>query len=214
MRNIISFVFALIVLLSGCSTTSHYNETRCTTVYDSVLMEVYSNNANPPNKTDFDGLIEQLDKYSICKKENIKIYFYNNIDMMGLVFWPMNIIKNLEKKSRITKDYNKSDSHLKVFIVYLPGIYGELNKHNNAGIQYGYDSIAIFGTKSDNSRESVLLHEFLHIMNLVNRKRRTGPPVNPKRPTHCNNDKCVMFWIVRKEIWLCPLCKSDINRLK
>jgi hypothetical protein len=104
-------------------------------------------------------------------------------------------VRQFEQNHRQVHDENPNDKILVVFVSYLPGIYVNGSVRSIAGIQYGDTSFAIFRTITDNSWEGVvLLHELGHMLTIAKAGNRAAEPINPKRPNHCNDSSCVMFW--------------------
>lgn len=114
-------------------------------------------------------------------------------------------IMELEKTSRT---HRTQGDHLTAYFLFLNGDYsGNSGNSKVLGVAYGSTSMAIFGkTVKDYSggvaeppvtalETTVILHEFGHILGLVN----NGTPMatahqDEPHGKHCNNEDCLMYY--------------------
>lgn len=187
------------------------------TLYDRVVIEIYSTDVTPPEDKTFEIFKQKLEEFRICKVDRIFIIPQKPVKHDS-VFWNGNSLRALERKHRTIFDPDPDDRFLNVYIAIVPGNHAAPGKQNVIGLQYDDTSIAVFYRKAFNHsyRAALLLHELGHVIGLVDRDFRDdkfGPPVNPQRPQHCNVEKCVMFWRVNpKGVFDCR-CKKDLLRL-
>ena len=146
-------------------------------------------------------------------------------------------IRNLEDKHR---DYFKMENDIVAYILYLNGEYSE--DSNVLGIAYGASSAVIFKERIDeinipiwainlvdntDYEKSVLVHEFGHLLAMVNigyesERNHEG------QEHHCRYDDCVMYHSVETVSIInlitqeepkppsdfCSDCRHDLNKLK
>jgi len=182
------------------------------TVYDSVIIEIQPTEKCDVHSDSIKALIDCLDRYSIVDRDNVKIVRRTRI-MTARDSWPSDKIKNLVVRHRRIFDL-KDDRNLRLFMLFLPGNYNSVNDDRDsvAAFHRGRGEIVVFRNRTALGNTEVLLHEIGHALGLVDRDHRDGSPINEKRPQHCNNKKCTMFWIVNTTE-LCELCVRDISKL-
>ena len=196
MRN--KFATSLVLLLlPACVTPQKLNlspQNNEPTYFDSITIEVvYTERSKPSNKA-LNFLTESLREINISHKITI---IKRQLSHPPVVPWTSALIRQFEAQHRLLKEDTPADRNLKLFVVYLPDFYLEGDRTSIAGLQYEDSSFAIFMSKLKRKYEgSVLLHEFGHIIHLVRLRAREEEPINPKKPRHCNDNKCVMFWKV------------------
>lgn len=150
----------------------------------------------------------------------------------------MDDIKKMEKEHR---DYRNSGSDIVGYILYLNGFYSE--DSNVLGIAYGPSSIAIFKEKIDDINipiwaitqlsssdyeKSVVVHEFGHLLALVNIGYESDRDHEDTKENHCRFDDCVMYYAIETaSIYnlitqedpkppsdFCEHCRHDLENLK
>lgn len=147
-----------------------------------------------------DFLTERLNKNSIN-------FVYTQIASPGKAKYSVDDIKNIEKSNRTV--FNK-DSNLGAYFLFLDGEFVENSGSSKVlGIAYTNTSMVIFeetvkdlsggiGEPATYKLESaVALHEFGHILGLVN----AGTPLKSNHQDvahghHCDNENCLMYWTV------------------
>lgn len=151
-------------------------------------------------------------------------------------------IINLEKKHR--NNFNKE----KTIVLYIIYLNGEYKEENVLGIAYSSSSFAIFKEKINNIKiplwarllgvdnsdfeKSVLVHEFGHILALVNINYKSDFDHEDKEnPNHCKNESCVMYYAIESspESYIsnyintgnpeppndyCNYCKNDLEKIR
>jgi len=193
------YTLLLIILLPACIATPKTppRESQGPTYFDSVTIELVYTERGKPSDAALKFLTTNLKTLNIASQI---IIVRRQVVYPPIVPWTTSLIKEFEKKHRLIIDQDPENRHLKLFIAYLPDFYLQGTRNNIAGLQYEDSSFAVFIGKIKRKHEgSVLLHEFGHIIGLVARDSREGAPVNPDRPSHCNDTKCVMFWRIPGE---------------
>ena len=187
----------LILLLPACAAPQKLDsplQINEPTYFDSIILEVVYTKQSKPSDKALNFLTKCLSEVNISHKITI---IKRQLSHPPVIPWTSAQIRQFESKHRLFKEDTPTDRDLKLFVAYLPDYYSEGDRTKIAGLQYGNSSIAIFMGKLKRKYEgSVLLHEFGHIIHLVKLLSRKEKPINPKRPRHCNNDGCVMFWRV------------------
>lgn len=212
MRRLIHAVI-LSVLLSATSCITpqvKQNEYKSSTLYNSIILEIQAVDGSVPPRAMLDDFSKLLDKYKICRKENVLVVYKQPVEFRT-IFWTRNMVVAYEIAHRAIIDKNRNDRNFTIFVSYLSGIYDEPNMQNVAGLQYGWSSIAVFGYYSGRPAATLLLHEFGHLIGVA--RNRKVKPVNPDRKRHCNDRKCVMFWRWNHKNGFCKLCVAEINKL-
>lgn len=209
-------LFLIILTATGCVSqpTAVKKDTRKTwkTLYNTIIIEVQPVKSTAPTRQTFEMFAELLEEYKICRKKDVLIVYKDPVQF-DIFIWPSDMVRTFEELHRAIPDTNSTDRNFTVFVSYLNGLYGEPDMLTVAGLQYGWSSIAIFGGYSGQAGATLLLHEFGHLIGLVNRKHREGEPANPDRKSHCNNRRCIMYWRWNKKGKLCDLCVRDIEKI-
>lgn len=147
-------------------------------------------------------------------------------------------IRNMEDEHR---NYQKKGSDIVAYILYLNGVYSK--NDDVLGIAYGASSIAIFKEKIDNIgipiwaanlvdntdyEKSVLVHEFGHLLALVNIGYESERDHESSHEHHCKYEDCVMYYSIetvsirtliaqdnpKPPSDFCDDCQYDLSRLK
>ena len=193
------FKIILTLFLVGCATTPLGKMGAATgALYDSIYIEIQPTFNGGPEEEILTSLKRQLHNYHICHMSKIRIVVNKPVKTPRLE-WTYNDIEKFEIKHRNAKDWNIYDRRLVLFISYIPGHSIEPNKTDIIGVKYDPTSIAYFTRAGGKKELSVLLHEIGHVIGLAVGR---DDPVNPDRPNHCNNKRCIMYWIV-------PRIKND-----
>ena len=149
-----------------------------------------------------DYLRNRLDHY--CDKDTIPI-FPDEIPKSQSSY-SLDDIKKLEKEHR---DYRTTGSDIVAYVLYLNGYYSE--DSNVLGIAYSETSIAIFKEKiyditikpwavnqvsHVDFEKSVVVHEFGHLLALVNIGYESDRNHEDTRGNHCVHKDCVMYYAI------------------
>lgn len=180
------------------------------TLYNNIIIEVQAVDGSVPPRATLDAFSELLDKYKICRKENVMVVYKQPVKFSAIL-WTREMVRTYEIVHRAIIDKNRNDRSFSVFVSYLSGIYAEPNMDNVVGLQYGWSSVAIFGFYSGRPAVTLLLHEFGHLIGVA--RNRKVEPVNPDRKQHCNDSGCVMFWRWNKRNGFCDECVADVKKL-
>lgn len=211
-------ITCLVLMLPGCASLSQNNlhvipKPNKDFVLDMLVVEIQPVNDLTINPKALERVKSRLDEYKICREKDITFITKPSISAPKAAWWSSEL-RMLHQNHRTLHDTNISDRSLVLFLVNVPGIYLESGKQSVAGLAYDDDNfIVYFGSHSVDVQSSVIIHEIGHIIGLVDRSRREGDPVNPDRPPHCNNEKCVMYWISNRNGRFDELCQRDIQTL-
>jgi hypothetical protein len=154
----------------------------------------------------------KINEYKIAK--NVK-FVLRKVPRPYTIPWNTSLIKIFETQHRQMYDTKPKDKHLILFIACVPGPYIQGTRTNIAGLAYDDTSFAIFIDNVNKCNQGiVLLHEMGHILGLVDIKSRNEKPINPERPSHCNDDDCNMFWCISSDNDdFCYKCMCDLKQL-
>jgi predicted Zn-dependent protease len=203
--------------------------------YKRIIIEIDYVEGSRPSAQAQDTLRNRINRY--CDKPEGEVIFQDAITASQSQYTDDDI-KNLEDTHRT---YDKTSSDIVIYVLYLDGQY---KKDNNVlGIAYGPSSIAIFKEKIDSIaipvwainqldstdyEASVLVHEFGHLLALVNINYDSERSHESTYQHHCTHKECVMYHsiesasiknLVTQEDPKPPSdfyndCKDDISKLK
>ena len=197
-------------------------------LFTELIVEIDFVDGYEPEDSTIDTLSAFLRKY-LDKPDGISIILDDSIDRPKKAVDHAEDLYTLEKKHR---DYFPADSSLTIYILILDE--GEIKDHTD-GIAYLNTSIAVFfkpirenfgkiGQPETSTVESaVLLHEFGHLLGLVNKGIRMKTEHQAKnRGAHCTVDSCLMHspiktsdgnWNLNGGIIpdLCEFCRMDLE---
>lgn len=168
--------------------------------YSNVLIEVmYVSSSTAgfnltPTPADLEYLKGKITHY--CHKKNVVIVVDDPIpySQVPTIAWTSSYLQWFENKHAL---YSTVGDTVVLRVLYIPGVY--LSAQETRGLAYGDYAFCLFRQQMASSRErAVLLHEFGHIIGLVNCGTRCLSDHEEKdsahRP-HCNNEKeCVMYY--------------------
>jgi len=212
-RCLSALLLSITILSTSCNTLTPNKKQKCETIYDSVIIDLVIVRGNNPDPEALKTFIKKLKEYNICKE--VLIIRRVEVDY-SITTWITSFIRRFEKLHRSFYDKTPKDKQLIIFICYLPGVCVWKDSTNICGIKYNKTSFAIFRHKVDTEYEAhILVHEFGHILGLANSSKRSKQkPANTKRPNHCNNRDCVMYWsTTTKKQDFDDECKKEIQEL-
>ncbi len=205
--------------------------------YTRIILEIDYITGYPPSTQAITTLESRIDQY--CDKSEGVLSIKDSISGNGDVY-SVEDIKDLEKRNR---DYFKQGSDTVIYCLYLDGEYSESS--SVAGLAYGPSSIAIFkekiddidipfwgpavGLTSSDYETSIIVHEFGHLLSLVNigyESDKTHEDENNEH--HCIHESCVMYYSIESiDIYayvleqekvppsdFCSDCQYDLSKLK
>lgn len=215
MRKVRYFLpILLITLFTNCASLS-VRDTANRDLYDNITIEIAPITSVLPGNEALEFLRTKLDKYRICDYRRIKFVIRPGVNVIQNIPWTSSRLRTFERTRRTLHDKNPNDRHLIMFIAYVSGPYVDGKFNNLAGLQYNA-SIAIFKDSPFWRNEgSVLLHEFGHLLEIADSShRKDETPVNPDRPNHCNNKRCVMFWRIQsRNMDFDEQCRKELRNL-
>ena len=174
-------------------------------IHETIKVTLLYSPSSPPNFNALQSFGKLLLDYNICNT----VEFSYTIRDCSTNAWDTSLLILYEQKflmQQLTTELN--DLHiLYVSGHYIPPLF------DAAGLAYAPNSFAIFTDQTPDALEaSILLHEFGHLLKFIKQIER-GPPANPIRPDHCNNQNCVMYWMVSRPDKRFDLqCMVDIKR--
>jgi len=190
MKNIL---LAVIIILTGCHQENVVTPSKPTTYYKELSIELVNIPLTKIMPTTLEKFKKQLVEYHIA--ENVTFIRHTNTNTQYCTtIWDPSLLNLFETKTR--RIYSTDPRNPTIYIAHLPGIYLLPTYYSIAGMVNGNNSIVIFDRGySEELLVNILLHEVCHLVDFVNLQERDESPVNPERPSHCNNPDCVMFWI-------------------
>jgi hypothetical protein len=205
--------------------------------YTRIILEIdYVSGFSPSNQA-LETLEERIDRY--CDKSEGTLRIRDSISS-DVTSYSTEDLRDLESKNR---DYNKQGTDMVIYCLYLDGEFKD--DGNVIGLAYGPSSIAIFkekiddidipfwgpalGLTSSDYETSILVHEFGHLLALVNigyESERSHE--DDDHDNHCIYDSCVMYYSIETiDIYNLVLqeereppsdfgddCKDDLSKLK
>lgn len=190
--------------------------------YDHLDIEVIYVDGFQPTQGALDNLKNFLSA-RLNKAGGVTI-IQNNMSSPGKSILTLDDVRKIEldKRTRSTHDRTLTAS-----ILFLDGDYTENQANSKVlGIAYGSSSMVIFektihdlsgsiGQPSTLSLEStVCMHEFGHILGLTNNGTAMQTPHEDQaNKGHCNNNKCLMYYLVESSDFMSQLMGSGVPSL-
>ena len=213
MRKLLThFSLALLLVAIGChkepDSVPHNvvpNDFLSDKKYDKLIVEIQYVSGFEPSSTTLDNLKTFLQQ-RLNKSAGIT-FTQNTIPSPGKSVYSAEDVQNIEKANRTQTTNNKT---LTAYFFFADGDYtGNNGSSKILGFAYGSSSMAIFektikdfsggvGKPSGSVLETtVVLHEFGHILGLVN----NGTPMQATHQDvpngkHCDDQNCLMYYIV------------------
>lgn len=190
--------------------------------YRNLVVQVTSVDGYQPQQTTLNNLSSFL--IQRCNKPNGVSFVQTTIPSPGQASYTDNQLREVETRYRSQKT---SGQTLTAFVYFADGGYaGDTDDSKTLGVTYGSSSIAIFEkTVRDYSGDllqpteatmetAILLHEFGHVLGLVN----YGSPAqvaheDGAHPNHCNNEDCLMYWLVEQSAISSELLGTGVPQL-
>ena len=174
-----------------------------TSEYSRLEIEIDYVSGFQPTQTALNNLQNFLE-LRLNKPGGISILLDDELSSPGLSSFTTQQVYEIEKEHR---DAFTHDNTLSAYFVILDAPY---QQQNVLGVAYFNTSMALFesvirentgGLGQPNAstvESSVLMHEFGHILGLVN----TGSPQvtvheDESHENHCNNENCLMYWAIQ-----------------
>jgi hypothetical protein len=202
--------------------------------YTRLIIEVDYVEGNAPSSKAMETLKARINSY--CDKQDVLI-LEKRITTSKSSYSDEDI-RNLEDEHR---NYQKSGSDIVAYVLYLNGQYSE--NEDVLGIAYGASSVAIFKEKIDNLNipfwattlvdhgdyeKAVLVHEFGHLLAMVNIGYESDRNHEGNYKHHCKYEECVMYHAIETVSILtllsqenpeppsdfCIDCQYDLGKLK
>ncbi len=202
--------------------------------YTRLIVEIDYVDGYAPSNVALDTLESRIKSY--CDKEEVLIL--QKRFSTSKSSYSEDDIKNLEDEQR---DYHNKGSDVVAYVLYLNGAYQK--DDDVLGLAYGPSSIAIFKEKIDSINipfwatslvdhtdyeKSVLVHEFGHLLALVNIGYESEINHESSYTHHCVHDDCVMYHSVETVSIItlitqdepippsdfCTDCRDDLSKLK
>jgi predicted Zn-dependent protease len=171
--------------------------------YDRIIIEIDYVEGYRPSASALDTLRNRMHFY--CDKPEGILIFQEDITTSQSSYTDDDI-RNLEDNHR---DYGNTDSDIIMYVLYLDGEYDK--DSNVLGIAYDAGSIVIFKEKIEgisiplwatnqvdttDYEKSVLVHEFGHLVALVNIGYKSERDHESPHRHHCTHKDCVMYYSV------------------
>lgn len=167
-------------------------------LHSKLTFEVAYIESCQPSKEDLNYFTDQLHKYHIAERVEFQTHKVKR-DPVHYLPWNLVSLMEFEIKNRRNPD--------SIFISYVPGFYNDGTIHFLGGIQYSPKAFTVFKTYVGNAEGSILIHEYCHALGIAKDRKN---PVNPNRPHHCNNPKCIMFWQVEPNLDFDEECLREL----
>jgi len=209
-------ILLLIILVLGCNTTSHIEDTISTNLltnhkYKNLIIEIITikDFKITPATDSLEFIQEKLKKH--IHKDTIT-FQTNELNIINTTFaWNVDSLIYFKNKHKLY--VSKSDT-IVIHILYLPGFSSR--QASVRGEYFDDNAIVIYRNNFGQDHErAVLLHELFHNIGLVDNgviPRSRHVETDEKHLKHCSNEDCVMYWsaptVPNPDI--CRDCKADI----
>jgi hypothetical protein len=173
--------------------------------YTALQVEIVSVEGYAPTQ-------ETLDNFSAFMNERLNkpggiTYVQSTIETPAKGDYSYDDLISVEKAQR---DQNTTGNAVTLYVFFADGHWaGNTSDEVVIGVAYSNSSIAIFektiqeysgGITQPSQADmetAILLHEFGHIMGLTNSGTpMQSPHEDPNHEDHCNNENCLMFWLL------------------
>ena len=160
-------------------------------VYKDLVIEVVFMTGAPPDKEALDYLVDNVLK--LCHKDRVDLIIHpiGPQQIVIPMLWSPSLLDYFEQQTRV---FHTTTKKLALYIAYLPGMAAPPDSW--AGITIHSDSffIARWAVEQGMEERATLMHEFGHILGLVN----VGTPMgfqhnDTEHPPHCTGH-CCMWW--------------------
>ena len=160
-----------------------------------VVFEIAPTTGHVPSPIALETFRKRIHENKICHREHVVFMIRPEVVLDTFTgIWDIDALQKYEKERRVVFDPEPNDRELFVFVPYIAGVWrdpGGQIKHLG-GIQYEDTAFAIIS--SGREREaSVLLHEFGHLLGLVDESGTYATP-DADHDWHCDNERCAMYW--------------------
>jgi len=218
-QNAFVALFALTVMLLSCSSFATGPRPsslfiRQAWMFESITFEIAPITSASPDPRALDLFRNRLHENHFSHRDRIDFRVRRNVNAVSPgAIWDMEMLRTYESHRRFLFDDDPTDSDLNVFVAYIDGPWlDETGLRLLGGIQYSPSAFAIFKTGAIGREESVLLHEFGHLIGLVNVE--TCANHDSEHSRHCVNQSCAMFYTAPgRNADFDPYCKREIARL-
>jgi len=202
-------IMTLACFLSTCASLPVDTLPENFTYYDTITIDLVYTDDSPLTQESMTFFSDKMREYKIAKHTK---FILRKVPRPLTIPWNTALLRIFETQHRRMYDSKPKDKHLVLFISCVPGPYIQGTRTNLAGLKYSSTSFAMFTDHVfEHNQGILLLHEFGHIVELVDCIGRGEKPIKPDRPSHCNDDSCNMFWRIRSSSKdYCYKCLKDL----
>lgn len=205
--------------------------------YTKIIVEIDYVSNYPPSDEALNTLYDRIDTYT--DKENIFIDRSDSFQAADTSY----SVRDMEELEEKYRNLENTEDTIVIYIIYLNGQFSE--DSNVLGLAYSASSFAIFkeriddidiplwarllGAGTEDFEKSVVVHEFGHLLALVNIGYESNAEhEDAEHPHHCTETDCVMYYAVEGSGIVnmintgsptppndyCDYCKDDLRKLK
>jgi hypothetical protein len=199
-------ILVIITILASCNSVPR--DLLLDDQYTQLVVEVAPAVGCEPNLDYLRWLQTKIHKY--CKKpKGVFFIIHPSITIAPITTWTVEDLEKFEEENRLIQNKKHIRS---VFISYLPGT---TEAGTSSGLTYGETSFVIFPDHMGMKvyEKTVLLHEFGHLLGLVNYGTKDlNNHHDTEHESHCKNIKCVMYWKTdRNQLDFDEDCQLDLK---
>ena len=197
-QNAFIVLFSMVALLLSCSTfTTSLRPPPLSLeqawMFESITFEIAPITSASPDPRALELFRNRLHENHLCRRERVVFRVRRSVNAVPPgILWNMGMLQSYETLRRSLHDDAPTDANLNVFVAYIDGPWQDVGGLRLlGGLQYSPSAFAIFKSGASGREESVMLHEFGHLIGLVKDEGCVNHDADNRH--HCAIQSCAMF---------------------
>ena len=214
MRNVMLFLMSIFLASAGCLDSIKDELISCENKVGECRYEILQNGKYSKLHIEINyvsGYEPSSDALDLLRQRINEVTDKNTVTISQNSFGSTDTSYSLEEILEIENSQRNKFKGGDEFVIHILYLNGEFEDNNNAlGIAYKGSSFAMFQEKIEDAaflfisaqdiEKAVLVHEYGHLLGLVN-MGYTSPHdhEDPDHPHHSNNEESVMYWAIESQ---------------